>query len=378
MAACAVLRFVRELQQGNKAPPSIVIIGDETHLINEARTAIEQSVKDADKERLDFADLGDNPSMGGGSLFGGTRVQNIVGYSSSFRNKTRVDCLGKDNDKCAIKHGKSKKECDNCKKERGSWPPDDVYDSFAKIMTRKADNDIVIASFYGFDDKKMQGKMAWLRRLEVGNKVKTIRAMQCDESATAQWCKLWLPKMDDDAATYIAMQSAGNFGAAKQAVMKMQLYGGTTQADAEDALRDGKRYGVFDMTDKLVFHKGKDALRILAHLLANNESPYGILGALGFVVWSLLTLKRGGSVNIWGSKLNAMQRIANYESEEKLLAVVAKAARADRIIKGAVYKNTDDKGATIKIALTNLVVDIASLGRKANINLPGRAMTKGD
>ncbi|MGI9337696.1 MAG: DNA polymerase III subunit delta [Gammaproteobacteria bacterium] len=344
--SCPVLQFARDMQQGKKPPPSSVIIGDETHLINEARTAIEQAAAASETARIDFAELGDNPSAGGASLFGGTTLQNIIGYSSSFR-------LGK--------------------------PPEDAFNALIKIIARPPDGDIVIAAFYGFDDKKMKGKLAWLHELQNKHKAKVIRAMQCGESATAQWCKFWLPSMNDDAANDIGAQTTGNFGAAKQAMMKMALYGGTTAKDAKAALSDGGRYGIFELTDKAVLHDGRGALKILAHLLAANQPAPLILWAISDAAWKLMALKRGAPVfGAWGDRLSAMKKIANYESERNIMEVIRKAARADRIIKGAEYKNTEDKGATIKIALTNLIVDLASLGRKARIPLPGRAITGDD
>lgn len=346
---CPVLKFAAGLQKGEiKPPPFAVIVGEEPHLINEARTAIGKAAKASDNERTEFAELGDDPSAGGASLFGGIRLQNIVGHSSSFRQ------------------GK---------------PPANAFDALVKIASRPPDNDIVVASFYGFDSQKMRGKLVWLGELQNKHKAKVIRAMQCDGAATAQWCKFWLPGIDNDAAAYIGEQSTGNFGAAKQAVMKMQLYGGATKSDAEDALKEGKRYGVFDLTDKLFSNdagRGKDALKILAHLLAANEPLPLILWAIESAAWNLITIKRGGKVfNAWGDRLAAMRRIANYESEQNILEVIRRASNADRVIKGVAADKADDKGATTKIALTNLVVDLASLGRKARIPLPGRAVAGG-
>ena len=97
----------------------------------------------------------------------------------------------------------------------------------------------------------------------------------------------------------------------------------------------------------------------------------------------ILKIKRAKSrLRFWPSSW--IKCAARQELPKKLfwmllvLVVIRRAARADRIIKGMSYKTTDDKGATIKVALTNLVADLASLGRNVPMPLPGRAVLEDD
>ena len=352
--SCAVLSFAKELAKNKKAPSSCIIIGDEVQLINEARAAIATAAAATATERLDMTELDEDISAGGASLFG-SRLCNIVRHSLR--------------------------------------PSEEAQATLLKIVNRPADNDVYVISFYGFDERKIKSGLSpqkkkadeetaregWLKELQNNAKVKVIKATRCDD--IAGWCSFWSPDITPEAVAAIGGQTVGNLGAAKQAVMKMALYGGTTAEDARRALSDGGKYGVFDVADRAVCHLGREAFQILAQLLAENTPAPLILWSIGNAAQQLLKIKRDNPAFVfgaWGQKLDKMRRTARTTNEETILEVIRRAARADRIIKGMSYKTTDDKGATIKVALTNLVADLASLGRNVPMPLPGRAVLEDD
>lgn len=333
---CEVLKRVREMK---KAPQSWVVVGDEVQLINEARAAARNIAKDAAAERTDFAALVEQPSIGGASLFGGSRLLEVVDYGK---------------------------------------PAAEAHEVLLKLVSRPPDADSVVIAVYGLERKQVSQKgklLAWLGALQKHAPV--VSAMRLNAAATAEWCRHWLPEISSEAAAMVGAKTEGNLGAAKQAIMKMSIGGGTEAADAAKALSDGGRYTVFDVADNAVCHRGGKALEILARLFADNTPAPLILWSLGNAAQQLLSVKRGDMRGIWGQeRVKGMRKIASNSTEEQLVELVRRAARADRVIKGAVYKSVDDKGASerdVKIALTNLVVDIAAAGRNKNVPLPGRA-----
>ncbi len=339
MTDCAVFRFVRALK---KPPPIIFVFGDEAQLINEARDAIAKASGASERERLSFAEFADMPPAGGSSLFGGSRLLDIVGHRSEL-----------------VQGKLPKKESE----------------ALARIAARPAEGEVAVVSFYGLEQKQLGPKKdpAWLRDLHKSKNL--VRAMRIGADATADWCRHWLPEMENDAASLIGGLAEGNLAAAKQAVIKMSLCGETTKESAARALSGGGRHTPFEVMDEALAHHahhGTRALKKLSRLFAENEAPPFILWAAAQALQQLLAAKSGNSRGIFPWKrLDDIKKTAYKESEERLLELIRRAAQADRIVKGAGgLKTAEEKDA--KILLTNLTVDLASAGGKSKIVLPGR------
>ncbi len=152
-----------------------------------------------------------------------------------------------------------------------------------------------------------------------------------------------------DAAAMIAERCEGNLLAARQEIEKLGLLtgGGAVDADAvAAAVSDSSRYDVFQLAEAVILGDLRRALRVLQGLRGEGLEPPVILWA---IAREIRTIARGhavvaqgrtfadamASLRVWKNRRPVMQRAMGRISRHRAYDLLRRAARADRVIKGA-------------------------------------------
>ncbi len=141
----------------------------------------------------------------------------------------------------------------------------------------------------------------------------------------------------------------GNLLAAKQEIDKLALLaddGPITPGAVREAVADGARFDIFQLSDAALAGDAARAARVLAGLRREGEAEVLVLWTLARDLLTLADvlarLGRGRSIDqamqdagIWRSRLDAFSQAARRLRKADISRLLGSAARADQILKGA-------------------------------------------
>lgn len=140
----------------------------------------------------------------------------------------------------------------------------------------------------------------------------------------------------------------GNLLAAAQEIEKLRLLHGTGRIDAEqllDAVADSARYDVFGLVDAALNGEAARVVRMLEGLRAEGEEPLGVLWVFAREIRTMAMLAhdiQGGAREdaaftrhrVWDKRKPAVRLGLRRHNEGRWQALLRRAGRIDRIVKG--------------------------------------------
>jgi DNA polymerase-3 subunit delta len=161
----------------------------------------------------------------------------------------------------------------------------------------------------------------------------------------------------DEALELLAERTEGNLLAAHQELAKLALLAGGAAVTPEMVLAsaaDSARFDVFQLSEAVLTGAAARALRVLAGLRAEGTEPTLVLWALTKALhdaWGALAGAGGGAQRPWQRQGAALAAAARRAPHMAFTDLTARAARADRVIKGRLAGNTWDELALLTRAL---------------------------
>jgi DNA polymerase III subunit delta len=161
----------------------------------------------------------------------------------------------------------------------------------------------------------------------------------------------------DEALALLAERTEGNLLAAHQELGKLALLAGEGPVTPEtvlDAVADSARFDVFQLSDAVLAGAAARALRVLAGLRAEGAEPTLVLWALTRALrdaWNTLAGSADGARGGWQRRSAALDRARRRAPRMPFAALTARAARADRIIKGRLAGNAWDELTLLATAI---------------------------
>jgi DNA polymerase-3 subunit delta len=155
--------------------------------------------------------------------------------------------------------------------------------------------------------------------------------------------------IDRDAAALLAERNEGNLLALAQEVEKLALMSdgkAVGLAEARDAVADSARYAVFDLPDAVAAGDVARAQRITQRLRVEGEEPVLVLWGLSRDLRVLADLQASQATGesaaavmkrhrVWQTRQSRLQQLAQRAPRQAWARLLARAAAADRAIKGA-------------------------------------------
>ncbi|HEV2229726.1 MAG TPA: DNA polymerase III subunit delta [Steroidobacteraceae bacterium] len=207
-------------------------------------------------------------------------------------------------------------------------------------------------------DREAQGA-DWVRALEAHGG--WVQVWPVDASRLVGWLRgrarqLEL-KANDEALELLAERTEGNLLAAHQELAKLALLANGAVVTPEAVLAsvaDSARFDVFQLSEAVLSGAAARALRVLAGLRAEGTEPTLVLWALTKALhdaWSALTGAGGGAQRGWQRQSAALEQARRRAPHMAFTDLTARAARADRVIKGRAAGNAWDELALLTRAL---------------------------
>ena len=178
---------------------------------------------------------------------------------------------------------------------------------------------------------------------------------------------------DREAVKLLAERSEGNLLACAQEIDKLQLlHGGlsgtVTMIDTSSVMQavvDSARYDVFTLVDGALAGDFARVARIVEGLRAEGTEPTVVLWALARelrVLLSITTAMSGGSplasqlarLRVWDSRKNLVGKAAQRLKPAVLQAMLVRASRLDRVIKGKATGNVWDELLQLSLMLAGM------------------------
>lgn len=161
----------------------------------------------------------------------------------------------------------------------------------------------------------------------------------------------------DAALELLAERTEGNLLAAHQELTKLVLLAGGATVTPETVLAsvaDSARFDVFQLSEAVLSGAAGRALRLLAGLRAEGTEPTLVLWALTRALhdaWGALTGASGGAQRGWQRHGAALELATRRAPHMAFTDLTARAARADRVIKGRLAGNAWDELTLLTTAL---------------------------
>lgn len=223
-------------------------------------------------------------------------------------------------------------------------------------LAGRADRDTLLIILTGRLDRDAQGA-SWVRAVEAGGA--WLQIWPLDRARLPAWIDARAKRaglsLDRDAAALLADRTEGNLLAAQQEIDKLALSLQTPAsvgvAEIEHAVADSARYDVFALGAAALEGDAVRALRIIEGLQAEGVEATLVLWALLREVRSIEARVMGGTAPYGTRPSPALDRAARRIGSRELASLVARAARADRAIKGQLRVNAWDELAQLAAAL---------------------------
>ena len=109
-----------------------------------------------------------------------------------------------------------------------------------------------------------------------------------------------------------------------------------------DALSEGGRFSVFDLSDALIAKNAQDCLKIINHLAQTDSAPSIALWALAKDIRLIAGVKAGKdplTLGIWRNKVSAYQRMAHSLSDTLINQALIDVYEIDKAIKGLTQRD---------------------------------------
>ena len=198
-------------------------------------------------------------------------------------------------------------------------------------------------------DREAQGA-DWVRAVEAHGA--WVQIWPVDASRLVGWLRGRARQLGlaagDAALELLAERTEGNLLAAHQELSKLALLAGGAPVTPEmvlSSVADSARFDVFQLSEAVLSGAAARALRVLAGLRAEGTEPTLVLWALTKALhdaWGALT-GAGGAQRGWQRQSAALEQARRRAPHMVFTDLTARAARADRIIKGRVAGNAWDE-----------------------------------
>lgn len=207
--------------------------------------------------------------------------------------------------------------------------------------------------------EKQQQNSKWFKALEDAGAV--VQVWPVEPRALPGWIRQRLQvrglQPTAEAAQLLAERVEGNLLAAAQEVEKLALLYGSGALDVEQvrtAVADSARYDVFELADAALGGDGARCARIVEGLRGEGEEPVLILWALVREVRALALIAAGQAAGtaletlfqqqrVWDKRKPLYQAALKRHNLRRWRALLRRAARLDRICKGAEPGNPWDE-----------------------------------
>lgn len=207
--------------------------------------------------------------------------------------------------------------------------------------------------------EKQQQNSKWFKALEEAGAV--VQVWPVEPRALPGWIRQRLQarglQPTPEAAQLLAERVEGNLLAASQEVDKLVLLYGAGALDVEQvrtAVADSARYDVFELADAALGGDGARCARVVEGLRGEGEEPVLILWALVREVRALALIAAGQAAGtaletllqqqrVWDKRKPLYQAALKRHDLRRWRALLRRAARLDRICKGAEPGNPWDE-----------------------------------
>jgi DNA polymerase III subunit delta len=206
-------------------------------------------------------------------------------------------------------------------------------------------------------DREAQGA-DWVRALEAHGG--WVQVWPVDASRLVGWLRGRARRLEleasDEALELLAERTEGNLLAAHQELAKLALLADGARVTPEKVLAsvaDSARFDVFQLSEAVLSGAAARALRVLAGLRAEGTEPTLVLWALTRALhdaWGALA-GTGGAQRGWQRQSAALEQARRRAPHIAFTDLTARAARADRVIKGRLAGNAWDELALLAKAL---------------------------
>lgn len=207
-------------------------------------------------------------------------------------------------------------------------------------------------------DREAQGA-DWVRAVEAHGA--WVPVWPVDASRLVGWLRGRARQLgleaSDAALELLAERTEGNLLAAHQELTKLVLLAGGAPVTPETVLAsvaDSARFDVFQLSEAVLSGAAARALRVLAGLRAEGTEPTLVLWALTKALhdaWGALSGTGGGTPRGWQRQSAALEQARRRAPHMAFTDLTARAARADRVIKGRVSGNGWDELTLLTRAL---------------------------
>ncbi len=207
-------------------------------------------------------------------------------------------------------------------------------------------------------DRDAQGS-EWVRAVESHGAL--VQVWPVDASRLTGWLRTRAKRMklnvEEEALEIIAERTEGNLLAADQELQKLRLMAHADRVTAADVLgsvADSARFDVFKLGECALAGDTPRALRMLEVLRAEGVEPTLVLWSLSKSVrdlWGATHSPGGGRAPAWRRQSAALEQGQRRASKLHFGRLTARAARADRMIKGREQGNAWDEMALLALDL---------------------------
>jgi len=169
-----------------------------------------------------------------------------------------------------------------------------------------------------------------------------VQVWQVPPQRLAAWLRVRASRLgleaSDAALELLAARTEGNLLAAHQELTQLALLGPTRRITPDTVMAgvtDSARFDVFQLGDTVLAGDAARALRVLAGLRAEGTEPTLALWALTRALREVWTVSAGGArTPSWQRQSAALAKALRRAPRLSFAALAARAARADRMIKG--------------------------------------------
>jgi DNA polymerase-3 subunit delta len=190
-------------------------------------------------------------------------------------------------------------------------------------------------------DRDAQGS-EWVRAIETHGAV--VQIWPVDASRLVGWLRVRAKRLhlnaDDDALEILAERTEGNLLAAHQELEKLRLLVKGDRVTAEDvfsSVADSARFDVFQLGECALAGDAARALRMIEGLRAEGVEPTLVLWSLNKSardLWGAVHSASGARGSAWPRQTAALEKGRRRAPKLSFGRLAARAARADRMIKG--------------------------------------------